>query len=275
MTAIAMTPVVNPEAIPVLNPALMSSSITPSGIASVIANVAGAMPLSDIEQVRFNMVEQQIRTWEVLDQSVLDLLFIVKRENFVPPAYRTMAFMDTEIPLGNLAPDQYMLSPKMEARIVQEVIPLAHERVLLIGAGTGYLAALIASLTLHVIAIEIFPEQASAAAANINAAGIHNIEVIVGDAAVSPAHLIPHGSTFDIIVFTGSVPILPPAFLPYLAAGARLFAVIGDAPAMQATIVLNLTHPQDKGIANTSSTVLFETVITPLINAAHPSRFTF
>ena len=229
-------------------------------------NATTILPLNATEQARFNMVEQQIRTWEVLDQNVLDLLFHVKREDFVPPAYRALAFMDTEIPIGE---GQFMLSPKLEARIIQELAPKSHERVLEIGTGSGYLTALLANSTARVASIEYFETLANSAAAKLAAAGIGNVEITVGDAAASPALFLSADQLFEIIVLTGSLPTPPTAFLPYLAVGGRLFAVIGDAPAMQATLIVK------QAAASYVSTVLFETVTPPLINAPQPSRFTF
>jgi protein-L-isoaspartate(D-aspartate) O-methyltransferase len=228
--------------------------------------------LNNLEQARFNMVEQQIRTWEVLDQSVLDLLFVVKREDFVPPAYRALAFMDTEIPLGTEGiefDNQTMMTPKLEARIIQELAPKSHERVLEIGTGSGYLTALLAKRAARVASIEYFQTLANQAAGKLAGAGIGNVEITVGDAAISPAAFLPAGQTFEVIVLTGSTPTLPDAFLPYLAIGGRMFAVIGDAPVMKATLIR-------KTAANAYATeVLFETVLPPLIHAQQPSRFTF
>lgn len=220
----------------------------------------------DIELARFNMVEQQIRTWEVLDQTVLELLFTVKRENFVPAAYRSLAFVDMEIPLGE---GQVMLAPKFEARILQEVAPKPHERVLEIGTGSGYLSALLASRAAKVASIEYFESLAISAAAKLATAGIGNVEITIGDAARSPANFIDPQQQFDVIVFTGSLPVLPAAYLPHLAVGGRLFAIIGDAPAMKAMLYTK-TSEQSKVALE-----LFETVVAPLINAAEPSRFTF
>ena len=220
----------------------------------------------DIELARFNMVEQQIRTWEVLDQTVLELLFTVKRENFVPAAYRSLAFVDMEIPLGE---GQVMLAPKFEARILQEVAPKPHERVLEIGTGSGYLSALLASRAAKVASIEYFESLAISAAAKLATAGIGNVEITIGDAARSPANFIDPQQQFDVIVFTGSLPVLPAAYLPHLAVGGRLFAIIGDAPAMKAMLYTKTSEQ------STVALELFETVIAPLINAAEPSRFTF
>jgi protein-L-isoaspartate(D-aspartate) O-methyltransferase len=220
----------------------------------------------DIEQARFNMVEQQIRTWEVLDQSVLDLLLAVKREDFVPTAYRALAFVDMEIPLGE---GQTMMAPKLEARLIQELALKAHERVLEIGTGSGYLTALLAKRTAKVASIEYFESLATSAAARIAVAGIDNVEITVGDAAQSPANFVDATQTFDVIVFTGSLPVLPTVYLNHLAVGGRLFAVVGDAPAMKATL---FTKTREN---TTTEQALFETVLPPLINAEQPSRFTF
>lgn len=220
----------------------------------------------NIEQARFNMVEQQIRTWEVLDQSVLDLLFIVKREDFVPTAYRSLAFVDMEIPIGE---GQTMMEPKLEARVIQELGLRPQDSVLEIGTGSGYLSALLASRTAKVASIEVFQSLARSAAARLAAAGIGNVEVAVGDAATSPASFVPANQKFDVIVLTGSVPVLPAAHLEYLAVGGRMFAIVGDAPAMKAMLFTKTSE------SNSTAIELFETVVAPLLNAEQPSRFSF
>ncbi len=220
----------------------------------------------DFEQARFNMVEQQIRPWEVLDPAVLDLLIKLKREDFVPAAYRAIAFTDMEIPLGHA---QSMMSPKLEARILQEIGVKTTDRVLEIGTGSGYLTALLAKSSAHVTSIEYFQNFSDDAAEKLARAGIHNAKFRVGDAAASPLPFIAGGDLFDVIVLTGSTPILPPAFLDTLAAHGRLFAILGDAPVMKATLFTKT------GDAQFASVELFETVVPPLIHAAHPSRFAF
>ena len=220
----------------------------------------------DFEKARFNMVEQQIRPWEVLDQSVLDLLFKVKREDFVPDAYRAIAFTDMEIPLGH---DQSMLSPKIEARLLQELAVKAADRVLEIGTGSGYLTALLARSGAHVTSIEYFQDLSSGASKKLSQAGIHNVKLLIGDAAQSPVSHTNAGEKFDVIVLTGSVPILPVAFLDALAMHGRLFAIVGDAPVMKATLVTKTADAQF------ASSELFETVVPPLIHADRPSRFAF
>jgi protein-L-isoaspartate(D-aspartate) O-methyltransferase len=222
-------------------------------------------PTLDVERARFNMVEQQIRTWEVLDQQVLDLLFEVRREGFVPAAYRTLAFADMEIPLGH---GQSMMAPKVEARIVQELAVKKNERVLEIGTGSGYLTALLAKRALQVTSVDIFPDFSDAARKNLQLAGIPNVQFAVGDAARAQRAVIGMDN-FDVVVLTGSTPALPGAFLELLNPGGRLFAVVGDAPAMQAEL---LTKGRDGAIARAE---LFETVLAPLINAEQPARFEF
>lgn len=216
------------------------------------------------EQVRFNMIEQQIRTWDVLNPAVLELLHAVKREAFVPKAALAQAFVDMEIPLGH---GQAMMAPKMEARIVQELALKPEDQVLEIGSGSGYLAALISRLAEKVTSVEIHADLSSLAAANLSRAGIVNVHLKVGDGARSPADVVGQ-ERFDAIVLTGSVPVLPPAFLDALNPGGRLFAVIGDAPVMQAILYT-------KTGAALASRVVFETVLTPLVNALQPSRFEF
>lgn len=216
------------------------------------------------EQARFNMIEQQIRTWDVLDQDVLSLLSLVRREEFVPAAYRGMAFTDTEIPLPG---GERMMTPKMEARIVQEVAPRKHESVLEIGAGSGYLAALLAHQARHVTTVEMSPELKALAEKNLADHGIANVEVVAGNGAAGwPAG---GGESYDVIVLSGSVPVLPEGLLRQLKVGGRLFAIVGDAPVMTAQLV---TRRSD----NAFDTVkLFETVVKPLRDAPRPSRFTF
>lgn len=224
------------------------------------------MTSMDFEKARFNMVEQQIRPWEVLDQDVLNLLFTVKREDFVPMAYRAIAFTDMEIPLGH---DQAMMPPKIEARLLQEVAPKSGETVLEIGTGSGYLTALLAKCAKHVTSIEYFEDLSKSAATRLHAANITNVVLKIGDAAQSPDTLLDAQARFDVIVLTGSVPTVPQAYLQRLNVGGRFFAVVGDAPAMKATLITKTVENQF------ASVEIFETVIPPLINAAQPSRFNF
>ena len=220
----------------------------------------------DLEQNRFNMVEQQIRPWDVLDQEVLKLLFELRREEFVPPAYLPLAFVDMEIPLGY---GEVMLAPKLEARILQELQVKKTDRILEVGSGSGYLSALLAKKGEHVYSVEIVPELKAMAEKNLHAHGISNVSVEQGDAACGwPAH-----GPYDVIVLTGSTPVLPEAFQKSLKTGGRLFAVVGDEPAMQAVLVTCVAREEKAGAYNTVG--LFETCIAPLKNAKQPARFIF
>jgi protein-L-isoaspartate(D-aspartate) O-methyltransferase len=216
----------------------------------------------NLEQARFNMVEQQIRTWEVLDPDVLELLFRVKRELFVPAEYRDIAFADLEVPIGH---GEAMMQPKVEARILQELAVRPHESVYEVGTGSGYLTALLASVARHVTSAEIHADLSAKAAENLAAAGISNATLLTGDSAARPLA----ESAFDVIVITGSVPLVPQAFLDRLAPGGRLFAVVGDRPVMEATLV----RQAERGAF--SATKLFETLLKPLANAPQPARFRF
>lgn len=219
------------------------------------------MKAFDYEQARHNMVEQQIRPWEVLDQRVLDLLFKVKREDFVPPAYRALAFADLELPLSEHA---RMWTPKMEARVMQELALAGSDRVLEIGTGSGYFCALLASEAAEVTSVEIDPDLAAGAREKLARFGHANARVEVGDGARG------YGSdTYDVIVLTGSTPILPERFLEQLAPGGRVFAIVGEAPVMKARLV------RWSGPDSHVATDLFETVIAPLRNAVAPARFEF
>jgi len=215
----------------------------------------------DAEQARYNMVEQQIRTWDVLDQRVLDLLFVVKREEFVPQQYRAIAFADLEIPLGN---GQSMWTPKVEARVLQELALRDTDHVLEIGTGSGYFAALLGSEAASVHSVEIDAALAKSAAAKLARAGRTNVRVDVGDGARGFGR-----DTYDAIVLTGSTPVLPESFLEQLKPGGRLFAIVGDAPAMTARMI-HLTAQRAR-----VATDVFETVVAPLVNAAQPARFEF
>jgi protein-L-isoaspartate(D-aspartate) O-methyltransferase len=216
----------------------------------------------DFERARFNMIEQQIRTWEVLDQRVLELLSKVPRENFVPEPYRALAFADMEIPIGY---GERMLQPKVEARMLQELTLGEQNRVLEIGTGSGYMTALLASVAAHVYSVDIQPEFTHTAAAKLTAHGIANVTLETGDAARGWDQ---HGP-YDAILLTGSVPILPESFKASLKAAGRLLAVVGEPPVMEAQLITNMGG----GAYNAVS--LFETCIAPLKNALHPERFVF
>ena len=175
----------------------------------------------NIEQVRFNMIEQQIRPWDVLDLSILDLLKIVKREEYVPAALRELAFFDLEIPLGH---NEFMMTPKMEARILQEMTIRKTDSILEVGTGSGYLTALLAALAKHVYSVDVVAEFSAQAGARLIAHDVRNVSLQTGNAASGWAQHAP----YDVIVLTGSVPVLPDEFRQQLTVGGRLFAVVGD-----------------------------------------------
>ena len=216
----------------------------------------------NIEQARFNMIEQQIRTWEVLDPSVLELLALVKREDFVPPAYRAMAFVDTEVPLPN---GQQMLAPKVEARLLQELGIQRHERVLEVGTGSGYMAALLAHKAQHVTTLEIDPMLAALARDNLRRAWIMNVTVIEADGS----RTVPDDGPFDVIVLSGSVAEAPRTLLAQLKAGGRLGTIVGQLPVMRAVCI---TRGDDQGFATNE---LFDTVAPRLSGFGEPARFVF
>ena len=216
----------------------------------------------DMEQARFNMIEQQIRPWEVLDPEVLAVLDAVKREDFVPAAYRMLAFADIEMPIGN---GQTMLQPKIEARILQELAVRNTDIVLEVGTGSGHMAALLATRAEYVHSVEIDPLLADTARPNLQQAGVANVSVETGDASEG----WPAQGPYDVIVISGSLSELPVAFLQQLKIGGRLAAFIGEAPAMQA----RLTTRTDEKAFNTIN--LFETVVSPLRTAKPRQRFVF
>lgn len=216
----------------------------------------------NIEQARFNMIEQQIRPWEVLDHEVLELLSVVKREQFVPTAYRNMAFGDFEIPLPQ---GQNMLSPKIEARILQELAVRRHESVLEIGTGSGYMAALLGARAQQVLTVELIPEIAAFAQQNLLTNAVPNVELAVGDGARGWADNAP----YDVIVVSGGLPVLPQTLLEQLKPGGRLSAFVGDAPVMKAQIVTRLNETEYRIVD------VFETYVTPLQHALQPPRFKF
>ena len=219
------------------------------------------------EQARFNMIEQQIRPWNVLEQDVLDLLMVVKREEFVPAAYKGLAFMDTEIPL----PDgENMLQPKVEARVLQAAAVKKHEHVLEIGAGSGYMAALLAHKARLVTTVEIDPAIRSMAQQNLSAYGIANVDVQLGNGAQGWPATEPGGAAeYDVIVISGSLPFLPESILSQIKVGGRIVAFVGQAPAMSAQVI---TRTADRVY---DTVKLFETVVKPLHAAIQPSTFTF
>jgi protein-L-isoaspartate(D-aspartate) O-methyltransferase len=217
--------------------------------------------MNNMELARFNMVEQQIRPWDVLDVNVLDLIKKVKREHFVPVDKQSLAFMDVEIPLGH---DVKMWSPKLEARALQALKLKLSDKVLEVGTGSGYLTALMSRMASNVTSVEILQELSARAARNLAAHHYDNITLEVGDASKGWGN-----EKYDAIVLTGSVPLPPETFYGMLNTGGRLFAIVGDAPAMKAMLVTCVAP----GVFETNT--LFETSVAPLTNAPQPQRFVF
>jgi len=215
----------------------------------------------NVEQARFNMIEQQIRPWDVLDPDVLELLALVRREDFVPAQHRALAFVDTEVPLPN---GQSMLAPKVEARLLQELALQRHERALEVGTGSGYMAALLAHRAQHVTTMEIDAELARFAAENLKKAWVSNVTVLNVDAS----RVVPEGGPFDAIALSGSVAELPRMLLAQLKDGGRLVGIVGTLPIMRAVLV---TRSGD-GFATVE---LFDTVAPRLTGFGEPSRFVF
>ncbi len=216
----------------------------------------------NMEQARLNMVESQIRTWEVLDQTVLDLLLSVRREEFVPEKYRDLAFADMEIPLGF---GEAMLAPKMEARMVQELGVRKTDKILEIGTGSGYVTALLAKLGGQVVTVERIKEFSQAATRRIAGHGIRNVQLHAGDGSEG----WPAQAPYDVILLTGSVPVLSESFQKQLSPGGRLLAVIGESPVMTACLITRVSERAFNSVG------LFETVIPSLRNVRQPERFVF
>jgi len=215
----------------------------------------------NIEKARFNMIEQQIRPWDVLDTDVLELLVVVKREAFVPAAYRSLAFVDSEIPLPN---GENMLVPRVEARVMQELAVKKHETVLEIGAGSGYMAALLAHKARSVTTVEIDSELKALAQKNLTDYGVTNVDVVQADGIQGYGD-----AQYDVIVLSGSVPSVPEKLLAQLKVGGRMFAVVGTQPTMVAQII---TRASDVSYTTVN---VFDTIIKPLRNAPAPSQFKF
>jgi len=218
--------------------------------------------MQNVEQARFNMIEQQIRPCEVLEGRILELLKQVRRELFVPKDMKGLAFADLEIPLGYGA---YMWQPKLEARTVQELHLTRNDQVLEVGTGSGYLTALLSALAGHVTSVEIVPQLSATAGQNLAAVHRDNITLEIGDASRGWANSEHH----DVIVLTGSTPVLPEAFQNSLKIGGRLFAIVGDAPVMEAKLITRVA-PDIYHTVN-----IMETCVAPLQNAQQPKRFVF
>lgn len=216
--------------------------------------------MQNLEQARFNMIEQQIRPCDVLEARILALLHHVRREQFVPEDKKSMAFMDMEIPLGF---GVSMWQPKLEARALQELHLGRADRVLEVGTGSGYLTALLSALAGSVVSVEIEPALSEMAKANLQPLHRENITLEVGDASRG------WGEGYDAIVLTGSTPVLPHAFQSALNVGGRLFAIVGEAPVMEAKLITRVA-PDIFETVN-----IMETSVAPLQNAQQPERFVF
>lgn len=216
----------------------------------------------NVEQARFNMIEQQVRPWDVLDPKALDLMEAMPREAFVPAGYEGLAYADIEVPLGN---GEAMLAPKYVGRMLQAVDIHSNDVALEIGTGSGYLTALLAKGCREVYSVDIDPDMTSNAKKNLSAQGIENATLETGDAAQGWGTHAP----YDIIIITGSLPVLPEAFEKSLNRGGRLVAIVGDAPVMEAVLIKRTSDSE------WSREVLFETEIKPLKNAVQPKRFSF
>jgi protein-L-isoaspartate(D-aspartate) O-methyltransferase len=220
-----------------------------------------ALPM-DVERARFNMIEQQIRPWDVLDPKVLNLLRDFPREDFVPDQYKALAFVDMNIPLDH---EQIMMQPKMEARLLQELSLTNRDKVLEIGTGSGYLTGLLASLAHSVDTVDIFSDFLETARTKLSAHDLSNINYFEGDAAQGWDGEGP----YDAIIITGSIPTLPESYKMNLSLNGRLIAVIGQAPVMEAVLLQRLEENSWQEVP------LFETSLPPLVNAEPPSRFVF
>jgi protein-L-isoaspartate(D-aspartate) O-methyltransferase len=217
----------------------------------------------NVEQARFNMIEQQIRPWNVLEPSVLSLLSVIKREDFVPSACKELAFMDVEIPLPGASS---MLAPRVEARLLQELAPKRHEQVLEIGAGSGFMAALLGHRAQKVVSVEIRPELASIARDNLYRAGLSNVEIRTGDGLNDKAAA---EAPWDAILLSGSVHEVPETLLNQLKVGGRLVAIVGTDPVMQAVRITRIHQTEWRTEA------LFDALIAPLDGATPLSTFKF
>lgn len=218
----------------------------------------------DLNQARFNMIEQQIRPWEVLDPHVLALLSIVHREDFVPLAHKALAFVDMEIPLGS-APNQVMLAPRVQARLLQDLAVQKTDKVLDIGTGSGFMAALLAHQAASVLSLEIDPALAAQAQANLQKAGVSNAVVRCADGSQGAAADGP----FDVILLSGSVAEVPPVLLQQLSVGGRLAAIVGDEPMMRTTLITR------SGANSWTTTEPWDCNCPRLSGFAEPSRFKF
>lgn len=221
-----------------------------------------SISLMELEQARINMIEQQIRPWDVLDQNTLDLITELPREDFVPEDYRQLAYADIAIPIEH---GQIMMHPKIEARMLQALTIHPTDKILEIGTGSGYVTALLAKAGNHVYSVDIHPDFIEQAGKKLAAQGISNVTLEVGDAVNGWSK---HG-LYDVIAITGSLPVIPDSFKKSLNRGGRLFGVIGEAPVMEAVFM------QRVGSNDIRSESLFETDLPRLINSPEPPKFVF
>ena len=218
--------------------------------------------MNALEQARFNMVEQQIRPWQVLDPAVLHTLQHIARELFVPAAYQALAYTDTDIPLGH---GEYMVAPRIDARLLHDVNLKPTDKVLEIGTGSGYLTALLADRSSHVVSLEINPALHANALENLQQAGVNNIDLRLSDGSTGAADAGP----FDAIVLGGSVHEVPPELLQQLKIGGRLIAIVGEVPVMQATLYTRTS------LSAWDHRALWDTAAPRLLGFTEPSRFHF
>ena len=218
--------------------------------------------MNALEKARFNMVEQQIRPWQVLDPAVLHTLQHIARELFVPSGFQALAYTDTDIPLGH---GQSMLAPRIDARLLHDVKLKPTDSVLEIGTGSGYLTALLADRSQHVVSLEINPELHALALANLQSAGIRNVDVRLADGSAGAGEDGP----FDAVVLGGSVHEVPPALLQQLKIGGRLIAIVGEEPVMQATLYTRTSE------SAWDHRELWDTTAPRLLGFPEPSRFHF
>ena len=217
------------------------------------------------ERARFNMIEQQIRPWDVLDPTVLELLAVVRREDFVPPAYKALAFVDTQVPLPE---GQFMLEPRVEARLLQALNVQHHESALEIGSGSGFMAALLGHRAQQVLSLECRPALGEFARHNLTRAGLLNVRVRTCDAAAGARGSAADGP-FDVIALSGSVAQVPRELLEQLKVGGRLAAIVGTEPIMRARVFVRA------GDASWSETDIFDTVAPRLDGFKEPDSFRF
>ena len=220
------------------------------------------MTETNLDQARYNMIEQQIRPWEVLNDEVLRLMTEVPREHFVPEEHRKLAFADTEIPLGN---GQVMMAPRVEARFLQALALKPTDRVLEVGTGSGYMTACLARSAAHVYSVDIYGEFTSRATGKLHSAGVHNVTLETGDAAVAWDDHAP----YDAIVITGALRLTPDAYQAQLRPEGRLIALVGASPVRQALLITRT------GENAWSTEALFETDLPELVNAPQPQSFVF